>query len=420
MKIELEKFAPGNDALQYLEKRVADPNYRGDVSSQHNRWTFDDLIFILGKMNKYIGNQGFLKMRTTDKSKRAQNTLDEFDYAKFCEEVIKGKGKGSQDAMRKNYFPDWHRCGWINRYDKNRNVMAPYEKGPKSYVKISEEGLKLLSDELTRVDKYFIFSKGLDKMYRGIIGILIDLFRNHEIKFVDLHEFTFFVTGISSKGTYNVAPNEVAELIKSWRLLTSLQRKEIDNYLGKTLLPGDAAINKTYQRDFHNWINKTQQTFSLLKQTIYFEEVDHINFSHFNRIYYLGSEIEVDEGFDKTKKLKINRSLQQKYDYFAEHSVKKKKGFELHHIVALAWAESQGHFKMLDDWRNMIYIDGFSHARITQNNNLNMELKSVPPTDLELIDYDSNSVFIEFQKNGLYDVNKIPTMLDYNNELRKK
>jgi len=123
MKIELEKFAPGNDALQYLEKRVADPNYRGDVSSQHNRWTFDDLIFILGKMNKYIGNQGFLKMRTTDKSKRAQNTLDEFDYAKFCEEVIKGKGKGSQDAMRKNYFPDWHRCGWINRYDKNRTEV---------------------------------------------------------------------------------------------------------------------------------------------------------------------------------------------------------------------------------------------------------------------------------------------------------
>jgi len=419
MKVDLEKFAPGNVSLKYLEKRIADPNYRGDVSSQHNRWTFDDLILILVKMKKYKGDRDFLKIRTTDKSKRAQNTQDEFDFAMFCEEVKKALDKGTQDAMRKNYFPDWHRCGWIERYDKNNNSIAPYEKAQVSYVKISDEGSKLLSETSTRTDKYFIFSKGLDKMYLGIIGILIDLFRNHEIQYIDIHEFTFFVTGISSKGSYKVSRNEVVDLIKSWRLLTSLQRKEIDSYLSKTLVPSEKAIDKTYQRDFHNWINKTQQTFSLLKQTIYFEEVNHIKFSHFNRIYYLGSEIKLEEGFGRTENKKLNRSLQQKHDYFAEHSVEKKIGFELHHIVALAWAESQHDFKMLDDWRNMIYIDGYSHAQITQNNNLNTKLKSIPPSDLELIDYNSNSVLIKFLKNGLYDVKKIPTMLEYNKELRK-
>ena len=235
MKVSLNSFAPGNKALRYLESRIADPNYRGDVSSQHNRWTFDDLILILSKLKKYKGDVTPIKIRTTDKSKRSTNTLDEFDFAKFCEEVVLELGKGSQDAMRKNYFPDWHRAGWVERYDKNLNLIEPYERGQVAYVKISNEGLKLISPKSTRTDKYFIFSKGLDIMYIGVIGIMIDLFRNHEIQYIDLHEFTFFVTGISSKGSFNVSREEVVELIKSWRTLTPLQRRNIDAYLAKTL-----------------------------------------------------------------------------------------------------------------------------------------------------------------------------------------
>jgi len=39
MKVSLSDFSPSNEALKYLENRIADDNYRGDVSSQHNRWT---------------------------------------------------------------------------------------------------------------------------------------------------------------------------------------------------------------------------------------------------------------------------------------------------------------------------------------------------------------------------------------------
>ena len=74
---------------------------------------------------------------------------------------------------------------------------------------------------------------------------------------------------------------------------------------------------------------------------------------------------------------------------------------------------------MLDDWRNMIYIDGYSHAQITQNRNLNVRMEVVPPDNLKLIDYSGSAVIVKFPENALYEKNNLPTMLDYNKDLLK-
>jgi hypothetical protein len=420
MKISLSKFGTSNESLKYLENRIVDDNYRGDVSSQHNRWTFDDLVFVLGSLQKYRAGDELLKIRTTDKSKRPANSSEEFDFASFCDEVVSKIGKGTQDAMRKNWFVDWHRAGWIERYNNKKEIVAPYDRSQISYVKISEEGLKLLSKTSTRTDRYFVFSKGIDQMYNGTIGILLDLFRNYDIKHIDLQEFTYFVTGVSSNGSFSISRERCVELINAWRRLTPMERRNIDDYFSKALVPRDSASSKTEQRDYHNWINKTQQTFSLLKQTIYFEQVNHLKFSHFNRLYYLGNENVAGDEFSKRDVKRLNRSLQQKHDYFKQHSVSKRRGFELHHIVALAWAESQHDFKMLDDWRNMIYIDGFTHAQITQNRNLNVKIEVLPPEDLKLVDYSGGSLVVKYLENALYSKVNLPIMLDYNKDLLKQ
>jgi hypothetical protein len=420
MKISLNNFGASNESLKYLESRILDDNYRGDVSSQHNRWTFDDLVFVLEALEKHKGEGDLLKIRTTDKSKRAANLSEEFDFARFCDEVVSKIGKGTQDAMRKNWFVDWHRAGWIERYNNKKEFVAPYDRSQISYVKISEEGLKLLSKVSTRTDRYFIFSKGLDEMYNGTIGVLLDLFRNYDIKYIDLQEFTYFVTGVSSNGSFAINRERCVELINAWRRLTPMERRNIDDYLSKLLVPNAAAVSKTEQRDYHNWINKTQQTFYLLKQTIYFEQVNHLKFSHFDRLYYLGNENVAGEEFSKRDVKRLNRSLQQKHDYFKQHSVSKRRGFELHHIVALAWAESQHDFKMLDDWRNMIYIDGFTHAQITQNRNLNVKIEVLPPDDLKLVDYLGGSIVAKYLENALFEKNNLPIMLDYNRDLLKQ
>ena len=417
MRTNLSQFGNSNESLKYLENRIMDDNYRGDVSSQHNRWTFDDLIFVLEALQKHKGDDDLLKIRTTDKSKRHANFSEEFNFASFCDKVVSGIGKGSQDAMRKNWFVDWHRAGWIERYDSKREFVAPYAKSQISYVKISDEGLKLLSKTSTRTDRYFIFSKGIDRIYNGTIGVLLDLFRNYGVKHIDLQEFTYFVTGVNSEGSFSINRERCAALIIAWRRLTPMERRHIDDHLSKVLVPNDSAKSKIEQRDYHNWINKTQQTFSLLKQTIYFEQVNNLKFSHFNRLYYLGDENSAGEGFAKRNVNRLNRSLQQKHDYFKQHSVSKCRGFELHHIVALAWAESQHEFKVLDDWRNMIYIDAFTHAQITQNRNLNVKMEVVPPDNLKLIDYSGSTVFVKNMDNVLYAKRNLPTMIQYNKDL---
>ena len=419
MKVSLSGFSPSNEALKYLENRIADDNYRGDVSSQHNRWTFDDLIFVLRALQEHKGDNELLKIRTTDKSKRPANSSDEFDFASFCDEVVSQIGKGSQDAMRKNWFVDWHRAGWIERYNNKKEIVAPYDRSQISYVRISEEGHKLLSEPSTRTDQYFIFSKGIDKMYNGTIGILLDLFRNYDVKHIDLQEFTYFVSGVTAKDSFAITRERCVELLNAWRRLTPLERRNIDDHLSKVLVPDYSAPSKTEQRDHHNWINKTQQTFSLLKQTIYFEQVHHLTFSHFDRLYYLGNEVKAGDGYSKRNAKRLNRSLQQKHDYFKRHSVSKCRGFELHHVVALAWAESQHDFKMLDDWRNMLYIDGFTHARITQNRNLNITMEVVSPDNLKLIDYAGSAVLVKYPENGLFAKDNVPIMLEYNKELLK-
>ena len=47
-----------------------------------------------------------------------------------------------------------------------------------------------------------------------------------------------------------------------------------------------------------------------------------------------------------------------------------KYGFELHHIVPLLYATNRNQFDVLDTWKNMIYIDGFTHNIITQTKTL--------------------------------------------------
>ena len=417
MKVQLQQFGPGNASLEYLENRIQDDNYRGDVSSQHNRWTFEDLLFVLDLLKKRSDASGFLAIRTADKSRRPQNEAHEIDFAIFCAEVVAGIGKGTQDAMRKNWFVDWHRAGWLERFTAAKKPIGPYERSAVAFVKISEEGKKLLDEARSKTDKYFIFSKGIDQLYVGMISILLDLYREFDIRTIDIHEYTFFVTAISTSSSFRLTRSEAVDLIKSWRQLTPLTRQQIDAYLSKTLVPDPGAASKVEQRDFHNWINKTQQTYSLLKQTIYFEQVDHRTAPHLTRLYYLGDDIQTDAGFVPRNQTRLNRSLQEKHGYFREHQVTKKLGFELHHVVALTWAESQYEFKLLDNWKNMIYIDAFSHAQITQNRNRNVRMLNRGDAVVELSDYSGNVVTLKRPENASFDPLKLPTMLAYNTEL---
>lgn len=170
------------------------------------------------------------------------------------------------------------------------------------------------------------------------------------------------------------------------------------------MIPQKYSGNKINKRDFHNWKNKIDQIVYLLNQTVYIETDD-------DKIYLKTGT----NSFSSDNK-RLDRSVKQKKLYFENHNVEKTPGFELHHVVPLAWAESQQHFKLLDDWLNLVYIDAFSHAKITQNKNRNV-LMSNDNKNIILSDNSRNNVYLKQNENILYAPNNLSNMLVYNDKL---
>ncbi|KKS52802.1 MAG: Type-2 restriction enzyme MboII [Parcubacteria group bacterium GW2011_GWA2_42_28] len=405
----------GNKALEFVESRIKDEKYRGSRSSQHNRYIMQQVVDILRLFDQYAPNQKLMPIRTTDISKRPQNTAEEATYAQFCndaKEKTKGitskKGIGTQDAMRKNLFPDLHRMGLIVRYGKDKRSTDPFAKQSVKYVSISDQGLKLINAK-TILDKYFIFSKAIDSLLGGYIDLILDILRDKEYEMDNLNifEYMFFVSAIGTESSFNINTDNAVELIKEYRNLTPTQRQSVIETLKVELNPKKFQGTKTNKRDFHNWHNKAVQVFYLLNQTVYFE--------------VRGEKLILREGKNsfnekETINTRLDRSLNEKYQYFVRNDVGKISGFELHHVVPLAWSESTHHFKLLDKWENMVYIDAFNHAKITQNKNRNVIMDFIND-DMTLTDHSKHQIYLKVQENIAYKPTNKTTMKKYNNEL---
>ena len=64
----------------------------------------------------------------------------------------------------------------------------------------------------------------------------------------------------------------------------------------------------------------------------------------------------------------------------------------------------------------MVYIDGFSHAKITQNRNRNVVMAS-NEDDLILSDHNENQIYLKNRDHILYSTDNQNIMLDYNKQL---
>ncbi len=395
----------GNNALEFIDARIRDEKYRGAPSSEHNRYVMTQIIDILTLLNKYAPNQSLMPIRTVDISKRPENISDEFIYAQFCNEAKQKAGIGTQDAMRKNLFVDLHRMGLIIRYDKDKQVTDSFSKQKIKFVSISDQGLRLIRSK-TILDKYFIFSKGIDNLIGGYIDILLDILidKEYDIDKINIYEYMFFISAIGTESNFNINTDSAVGLIKEYRNLTPIQRKSVIETLKTELNPKNYSGSKNNKRDFSNWYNKIYQIYYLLNQTVYFEVRG-------EQLVLKGGENSFSEAATR-----LDRSLNEKYQYFVNHKISKISGFELHHVVPLAWSENIYHFKMLDKWENMVYIDAFSHAKITQNRNKNVVMDFIK-NDMTLSDYSKNLVYLKLHENIAYKPENKTELKKYNTDL---
>jgi hypothetical protein len=370
----------------------------------------NEIFETLKLLDNFSPNQKLMRIRDADLSKRPQNLPEEATYAEFAERVKSKVGKGTQDSIRKNIFVDLHRMGLINRFGSDSKALEPIGKESVKYVAISNEGLKLLHSNF--LDRAFVFTKAIDRLLGGYVEVSLGLLKDEErdLGKISKYEFMFFVSAIDADTSFGISRDECDELIKSFRWLARTQQKAVIETLKQKLVPGLFVGDKTKQRDWHNWQNKIDQVFHLFHQTPYFD--------------VSGPDKEILTLSTRKVKTKAGvivdlpkRSLAEKFKYFAEHKVSKTAGFELHHVIPLSWSESADQYKLFDKWINMVYIDAFSHAKITQNKNRNV-LMSASENGLILSDFNDNKVQLTKDFQLLYSGSNQKKMLDYNEQLR--
>ncbi|CRF52632.1 hypothetical protein [Helicobacter ailurogastricus] len=361
----------------YLFQRIQKDTYRGLHLSQHNRYTKETIITILKALKETLENNKIkhLRIRTTDLSKRPLNTPQETLYAQMTNQLSYILGRITQDSLRKNFFVDMDRMGLIHRFNKKLKLNPVGARHRTYYVNLSPLGEEFLQTALQeRPDPFTLnrfWTNALTNLHGGFENTLYDLMlelRHHNIQSISLEEFAFFASDTENSRTSIVA------LIKGFRALSKFQREQIVACMKKYANPKENGIYKGCAkialRDYHNWLNEAQQMFMLLKESVLFGVGD-------VREGELSLRVG-DMGLIKNK-AKLKRSQAEKGEYFKQHKIDRqamrKSGFELHHIVPLALARDQNEFSILDRWQNMILIDGYKHAQISQNGSRNIQAK---------------------------------------------
>lgn len=401
---------PANKALAFIDYRLSFNSYRGMESSQHNRYQIDDVYNILKILNDMRPNKGLLQIRVGDSSKRPSNLPQERDYAEFCNKAKKITGIGTQDAMRKNLFVDWDRIGLIHRYDNKEQLVPPFSRKTIRYVSMSDIGLQFIK-EPNLVHRNFMFSKLLNEFLKGFVQSTLNVITTTSLNFITFDEFMFFVSAIEHPD-YGITTQKCESLIIEYRALTRIQKKATITELKKKLEPKSFKGNKKVQRDYANWKNKYVQIWGLFKDLPFFI-IDETTKSNAN--LYLTSSNYTAEKYSRKD---MNRSPQAKVDYFTNHQVNKTYGFELDHIIPLLIAENVQEFHYLDNWKNLLYIDGKTHAIKSQKGSNHMILSQDLSNNniLYLSDTSNDTLSVMNGSEGLFNTKFVQKMVSYNSD----
>lgn len=400
--IQLSKIDPSNDFLTFLTRRILDNKYRGVVSSQHNRYTIDNIEDILSELYEYKTKyKKPLKIRTVDISKRPMNTEEEADYAQIVSNIDDKMGRTTQDSLRKNFFPDFERMGLIVRHKIGNSIKS---------VEITRLGIDFIHADL--MTKLLIFSKSLNNLLEGSVDLIISILTNYKFDYITEYELMFIISAVGANNTnFEITESEAVKLITSYRRLRPSQKEYMIKLLNNELQP-KGQQNKTLKRDWHNWKNKNDQIFYLLTQSVFFEISQGNKLSLRGKIKLDGNNYEL---------LQKKRSQVEKINYFNNHSIDKSlyKGYELHHIVEYSEARTPEQLKLIDNWKNMILIDGQTHNEITiDRNKINYYLYNYSIEYAKISDIMNEHVKkLEYDKNLIIDrkLNKI--IKEYNSVL---
>lgn len=294
--------------------------------------------------------------------------------------------------------------GFLLRYNKNKQLITHNKRTPIYYAKLSNNAINFINYDDNLLSKYRLFTNAIDNIFAGHITELANTlyYSDYKNTTISIYEFMFILSDV------NLSRNDKINLLDSYRLLKKNQQKNIIKLLKKYASPKNFIGDKKSKRDFHNWKNESQQIFNLLKTTVYFDIAPN-RFLKLN----IGKTGIFPENY-------IKRSQAIKIDYFSYHKVENNLKFELHHIIPISQAKNKDEFKLIDDKRNLIYLEKNKHKEISKNNHSNvyLGLNSITAT---FCDFNNNKIIAKNKIDALYSIEQkvINSLIKYNRNLLK-
>ena len=252
--------------VNFLINRIQSNSYRQIHISQHNRYTQDEVFIVLQEIYNLVRLKS-MQIRTEDLSKRPLNIVGEEKYTKLTDNIHSKLGRCTQDSLRKNFFVDFHRMGFLNRFDSNNKIILPFQRAHIiKYISLTETALSFLNAEDNFI-KTNIYQNALmtleNQFFADLYEIIADL---GSLSQDELMLFGTFLNQSFDNGVTIWRRNEIVELVKDFRTLTPNQQNGLIDCIQTYCNPTNFDGSKVDMRDFHNWLNQTQQIWCLLSQ----------------------------------------------------------------------------------------------------------------------------------------------------------
>jgi len=398
---EIIAIKPHSIFVNYIVERLQSPYYRGVHISQHNRYDLDYIIKLINIIYQTVGDRlfeipaGDYSVRT---GKKDYNILDYPYYKQIVDMIHALEGKGSYNSVKKNFFVDLERMGLL------------YRTSDKKYAKLTLEAIDLIklynTNQRRKLTKKF--TDLIDEnLFGNFLSQLVEFMWLYGYEKIDIFEYTFILSDNIITDTYKDI------LLRDYRNLTTRETNEVIELIKKFANPDNFIRDKTQKRDFHNWINESQQIFSLIKFTTYFQVIKETG------VLKLILNTSNETGIFSIDELKRNQTIRQ--EYFNIHNVPKLPSFELHHIIPIKIALNKKDMKYIDNVLNLIYIHEFSHKKVHKHNIY--KINNINSNAIELLNIkNSYSEVFSNEKNVYYSTNMhiINKIKEYNKSLLEK
>lgn len=400
---KIERIEPKNDFLTYITDRVVDNDYRGIQCSQHNRLTFDYFDAVLNSIYDIAGDEIY-DIHIGDDNDKPQPQASTY-YAVV--KLVKHKtGKGTINSIKKNTFPDLARMGFLDRYDKEGNIIDEFKgRKPIYSVRLSNLGKEYVTSE--KFNKIKLFTDGVDKITENTASDLVELLYLNEygINSIDILEYMY----IFSDDRPNISYNDKLGLLVEYRKLSFLEKQKVDYYLKLFCNPANRKKhkNKTLLRDYSNWKNESQQIYGLLANSTYFKVEN--------------NKLILNTGNYGIFDVNTTRKEKSKLEYIQYHNIDKGIEFEFHHIVPFSMASNKNDTIYLDSYKNLIYLHKDKHLEFTRRGNNNVRLRyEEGKEEILFLDFEDGFIIVDMIREALMKKSLLPSLKKYNDSLIKR